>query len=178
MTGPGFAVAITLRDTRIQAALGQLAAAAGDLTPAFDDIGAGLVTSTLNRFETERDPTGRPWRPLSINTIIRRLGGRSKTFTKKGDLRKPAARYIAALKILQHRGHLKGGIHHRATRDGVEVGSDRVYARIQQFGGMAGRGRKVTIPPRPFLGVDADDEAMALGILRGHIGRAIGDGVA
>ena len=174
MTGPGFAVSITLADERVQATLGRLAAAAGDLTSAFDDIGAGLVTSTLRRFETARDPVGRPWRPLSINTIIRRLGGRSKTFTRKGDLRKPAARYIAGLKILQHRGHLMGGIHHRATRDGVEVGSDRVYARIHQFGGMAGRGRKVIIPPRPFLGIDADDEAMVLGILRGHLGRAIG----
>ncbi len=174
MTGPGFTVSVTLADERVQATLGRLAAAAGDLTPAFDDIGGGLVTSTLRRFETERDPTGRPWRPLSINTIIRRIGSRAKTFTKKGDLRKPAARYVAALKILQHRGHLMGGIHHRASRDAVEVGSDRVYARIHQFGGQAGRGRKVTIPPRPFLGIDGDDEAMVLGILRGHLGRAIG----
>lgn len=178
MSRAGFAIAVSLTDDRVQATLGRLAVAAGDLTPAMNDIGAGLVTSTLRRFETETDPTGRPWRPLSINTIIRRLGGRSKTFTKKGDLRKPAARYVAALKILQHRGHLKGGIHHRASHDGVEVGSDRVYARIQQFGGQAGRGRKVTIPPRPFLGIDRDDETMIVDLLRGHLARATGDGVA
>ncbi|MGA1856925.1 phage virion morphogenesis protein [Azospirillum sp. 11R-A] len=174
----GFSVSVSLSDDRIQAALGRLTAATGDLTAAFDDIGAALVTSTLRRFETETDPTGRPWRPLSIETIIGRIGSRAKTFTLKGDLRKPAARYVAALKILQHRGHLKGGIHHRATQDGVEVGSDRIYARIHQFGGKAGRGKKVTIPPRPFLGIDRDDEAMMLGILRAHIGRALGDGVA
>lgn len=173
----GFSVSVSLSDDRIQAALGRLAVAAGDLTAAFDDIGAGLVTSTMRRFETETDPTGRPWRPLSIGTIIGRIGSRAKTFTLKGDLRKPAARYVAALKILQHRGHLKGSIHHRATSEGAEVGSDRVYARIHQFGGKAGRGKKVTTPPRPYMGVDQGDEAMMLGILRAHIGRAIGDGV-
>ena len=30
------------------------------------------------------------------------------------------------------------------------------YAAIHQFGGKAGRGRKVTIPARPFLPVKSD----------------------
>ena len=39
------------------------------------------------------------------------------------------------------------------TANSVTSGSDRKYAAIHQFGGQAGRGHKVTIPPRPFLPV-------------------------
>jgi len=37
------------------------------------------------------------------------------------------------------------------------VGTNVVYAAIHQFGGKAGRGRKVTIPARPFLKLTDED---------------------
>ena len=45
-----------------------------------------------------------------------------------------------------------------ATPDSVTVSSTPIYAAIQQFGGKAGLGRKVTIPARPFLPITASGE--------------------
>lgn len=43
--------------------------------------------------------------------------------------------------------------------DSAVVGTNEPYAAIHQFGGMAGRGRKVKIPARPFLQLTEQDEA-------------------
>lgn len=40
----------------------------------------------------------------------------------------------------------------------AEVGTNEPYAAIHQFGGKAGRGRKVDIPARPFLVLTTQDE--------------------
>lgn len=174
--------AISLDDAGFQDVLRRLVARTGDLTPAMRDIGQGLVLSTQHRFETETDPTGRPWRPLSAVTLLRRIASRvtrkvdgetkrfRTAFDRKGNLTGRAQKNLANLKILQVQGHLKNSIHRVAGRDQVEVGSNLVYARIHQFGGQAGRGRKVTIPPRPFLGIDDGDRTMILDILRRHVG--------
>lgn len=42
--------------------------------------------------------------------------------------------------------------------DSAVVGTNEIYAAIHQFGGMAGRGRKVKIKPRPFLQLTTQDE--------------------
>jgi HK97 gp10 family phage protein len=52
-------------------------------------------------------------------------------------------------------GHLKNSIAIRKKNEGkkvrFEVGSLVVYARIQEFGGYAGKGHKVFIRPQPYL---------------------------
>lgn len=169
----GFAVAITVSDAAVRDALAGVAAAASDMTAAFDDVGNSLVLSVMRRFDGEHAPDGTPWQPLKPETILRRLGGASRAYTKKGALRKPAARKLAALKILHNRGHLRSGIHHRASADGVEIGSADVYARIHQFGGKAGRNHAATIPARPFLGLDAADETMIVDTLRRHLAATV-----
>lgn len=170
--GTGYAVAVGADDAALRDGFRHLMAAVSDMTPAMADIGLGLVLSTQQRFEAERDPAGRPWRPRSITTIVMRLGGERKTFTRKGDLRAKALRELAR-KILHLRGHLKGDITYRASADAVEVGSPTKYARVHQLGGRAGRGRKVTIPPRPFLGIDAGDRTMIIGTLQRHLASAL-----
>lgn len=47
---------------------------------------------------------------------------------------------------------------YQLTREGLELGSALIYAAIHHFGGQAGRGRKVTLPSRPVMGLNADDE--------------------
>jgi len=42
--------------------------------------------------------------------------------------------------------------------DSIDIGSNLEYAAIHQYGGRAGRGRKVNIPDRPFIHLEADDE--------------------
>lgn len=43
-------------------------------------------------------------------------------------------------------------------KDIAIVGTNEAYAAIHQFGGKAGRGRKVDIPARPFLMLTPQDE--------------------
>ena len=116
------------------AALERLDAILANPHAAMDRIGRYIVASTLRRFEREREPDSTPWLK-SARAIAD--GGRTLTET----------------------GRLRGSIAHAVMDAGhtVEVGSNVVYAAIHQFGGRAGRGRRVTIPARPYLGIDERD---------------------
>lgn len=133
------------------AALAGLLAAAEDPTDFYDAVGGALVASTHFRFEREVDPDGNPW-PPSLRAQLE--GGRTLTDTAR----------------------LSQSITHQADRQGVSVGTDVIYAGVHQLGAVirprsaralryrlpGGLGfrssAEVTIPARPFLGVDQDDE--------------------
>ncbi len=91
----------------------------------------------------EQQGRSQPWKPLSPRTIKQRR----KRGTWPGN-------------ILVEYGNLFQGIQVRVEGSGQEtkivVRGDVPYLRIHQFGGFAGRGRKVKIPARPF--VDLLDE--------------------
>ncbi len=121
-------------------------------------IGVGLQHTTRDRFETGTTPVGSHWQALN-------------TEYAKG--RKP-------MPILQQQGDsggLKGSITFATRRNQVEIGSNKVYAAIHQFGGVIRpknaralmfrigghvvHARQVNIPPRPYLGFGpADEEAV------------------
>lgn len=61
-------------------------------------------------------------------------------------------------KILIRSARLRNSISSRASGTKIYVGTNLVYARIHQMGGNAGRGKKVTIPARPFLGISKEDQ--------------------
>ncbi len=147
MAGTGFTITAP-ELPGIEAALGALLARSEDLSPLMDRIGMAMETTTAERFEAGVAPDGTPWKPS----------------------RKPAG------KTLIKDGFLKGSVTHRAGRDQVEIGTNKIYARIHQFGGTirAKDGGKLTfklpglgfvsvdqviIPARPFLGVSSEDEA-------------------
>ncbi|HDR1844054.1 TPA: phage virion morphogenesis protein [Pasteurella multocida] len=109
----------------------------------------GLLGETLKkihaaRFETEVDPTGKRWQALSPRTKALKA--------KRGK----------STKILRQDGYLADRTAYNYDDKGVEFGSDAKYARLHQFGGNAGRGKKVKIPARPWLGVNAQDEQKLL----------------
>lgn len=136
----------------VQAALGRVSERMTNARGLYDNIGAAMVVSTQMRFEREQAPDGSPW-PKPLRVLIE--GGN----------------------ILRLSGRLYGSITHVADNDGVEWGSDAEYARIHQLGGTivpkaAGAlhfklpgdlgwrfASSVTIPARPFLGIDDDDQA-------------------
>lgn len=115
----------------------------------YDAIGLSLVTSTQRRFEDEQGPDGQPW-PPSIRARLE--GGRT----------------------LFESGRLAQSITHQASDTGVEIGTNVLYGPIHQLGGtirpvsaerlvfrIGGRtifATEVTIPARPFLGLDREDE--------------------
>ena len=118
-------------------------------------IGVGLQHTTRDRFDSGRDPQGKPWAPLNPAYAASR-------------------RPMPILQQLGDSGGLKGSITFATGANQVAVGSNKVYAAIQQFGGvirpktaralafrMGGHlilARSVTIPARPYLGFGAADE--------------------
>jgi len=52
---------------------------------------------------------------------------------------------------------LSTSITYVATSTGMSLGSNKVYAPIQHFGGEAGKDQSVTLPPRPYLVIQDED---------------------
>jgi phage virion morphogenesis protein len=68
-------------------------------------------------------------------------------------------------KTLVDRGHLRDSVTHLATTSAAIVGSNLVYARVHQLGSEV-------MPVRPYLGIDADDEAEIGAIVQDHLSGA------
>jgi len=108
-----------------------------DMTPLMARLSDIMHEAVTDNFQAE----GRPkWKELSPLTIKRRK--------KMGYENKP---------ILQNSGTLSR-LEPHFGRDSAIVGTNVEYARIHQFGGPAGRGKKVNIPARPYLTLG--DEAL------------------
>jgi phage virion morphogenesis protein len=125
-------IQVTVDDQEVKNLLARLQARMGNLTPVMRTIGEIVRESVVRNFEEERSPDGKRWQP-SIRAIL--TGG----------------------KTLTDRAILRNSVNVRPSRDRVSVGTNVVYAAIHQLGGKAGRGHKVNIKARPFLGVRKDD---------------------
>jgi len=143
----------------------------GDLTPAMEDIGELLIETTKQRFQTSAAPDGSRWAPNSPATILGYLAGKSGAFGKRdGRLTRKGAKLAANKKpLIGESKSLSEQFHYQASRTSVEVGSSVHYAPIHQFGGQAGRDKKVTIPARPFLGLSESDKRAVLEIVEEHL---------
>jgi phage virion morphogenesis protein len=122
--------------------LGAIAARFGSPRPGLDIIGETVVASVQQNFEEGGRPTR--WAGLKPATWAR----------------KKSRKTLVEDKVLS------GSISKQVTGSTVVVGTNVEYGAIHQFGGKAGRGRRVTIPARPFLLVQDEDweeinEAMA-----------------
>ncbi|MDD2870088.1 phage virion morphogenesis protein [Neomegalonema sp.] len=148
----GVSASVRIEDDGFRAALEALLRRSANLRPVFAEIGSALQASTEDRFENEEGPDGRAWRTHSPATLLRRGSGARK---------------------LRDKNHLYQSLNWRASRLEAAVGTNRVYARIHQLGGKAGRGRKVEIPARPYLGVDAEDREMIGEILNDHLTKGL-----
>jgi phage virion morphogenesis protein len=60
--------------------------------------------------------------------------------------------------ILQVEGKLAASVTTYYDDDSAVISSNWKYAAIHQFGGDAGKGRKVKIPARPYLGITEDEQ--------------------
>ncbi len=125
-----------------------------ELRGALNAMAEGLRTSTVERFEAEESPEGKPWKP-SVHASGEN-GGKTLTQT----------------------GKLKSSIRKRVSGSGLAVGTNDIRAATHQFGDtrtiraknqkylrfqVGGQWRRaasvrITIPPRPFLGISEADE--------------------
>ncbi len=117
-------------------------------------VGEAMVSSTIQRFNEQRAPDGTAWQRHAAVTVA----PRAKDYRKNGQLRKGIRERMEARKILIDSARLRNSIAAKAEGSKVHVGTNVKYARIHQKGGMAGRGKKVKIPARPFLGVSSGDK--------------------
>ena len=125
-------IEIKIDDAELQEVLGKLILKTQNLRPLMKNISGIMLDSVEENFEKE----GRPdkWQELAKSTIKQRK--------KKG--------YWPG-RILQVRGELASSITSYYDSDSAIVGTNKAYAAIHQFGGDAGRGKKVKIPARPYL---------------------------
>lgn len=151
-------IRITIADNGTRAAFTELARRMQDTSPVMRTIGVGLVAEAQDRFTRGVDPGGAAWTPLNPDYALAKRG--------PGILRESGMA-----------GGLMGSLTFRAGRSSVEMGSNKIYAAIHQFGGTirpkaAGHlvfrlggnrtifASSVTLPPRPYLGIGARDEEM------------------
>ncbi|GAB4303835.1 MAG: phage virion morphogenesis protein [Desulfuromonadia bacterium] len=151
-------IEITLDDRELRDALERLARRVADTGPAMHDIGQTLMEHARRRFATSTGPDGQAWAPNAPTTIAAYLGRYGGSYKKDGSLSKRGAARAAGKKPLIGESKQLRNIHYAAGRDWAEVGSSRIYAAIHQFGGKAGRGKKVAIPVRPFLPITQDGQ--------------------
>ncbi len=155
-------IKVAIDDAKVTGLLDRLKARTRDLTPAMRIIGETIRSSVIKNFMEG----GRPnrWKPtkvlstyLSYTMRKTKSGNHKRAYTLGGGLTKAFERYTAGKKTLIDTGRLKNSVTSRAYPGKAIVGTNVVYAAIHQFGGMAGRGRKVKIPIRPFLMVQDED---------------------
>ncbi len=133
MTGAAF----QWDDAAAQALFRRLAEAGRDTAGLVGKLAHSLTERVRLAFHDQRDPWGSPWAPLSPVTLAKRRGAG------------------AGAAILRDTGQLFASLAAAVTADAAEIRlgfADRP-ATIHQFGGMAGRARKVRIPARPMLPV-------------------------
>lgn len=160
---------VELKADTITSGLSQLSGQMENLTPVMEQIGEYLVMSTKERFKAGTSPAGTKWAPKSATTLAR-YGARKSNRVDVRPLFGPS-------------GMLSSQIFHEARAQEVEVGSNLVYAAVQQFG--AGKGQFGTmsngspipwgnIPARPFLGISAKDEQNILALIADFLTPATG----
>ena len=163
-------IKITFEEKAVSEALRKLAARSSNLQPALKEIGVALTESTKQRFGTSTGPDGQRWAANAQATIARHLGRTKGNYKKSGGLSSRGAQRLANKKpLVGETLSLSARINYRTSTNSLEIGSPMIYAAIQQFGGKAGRGGKVTIPARPFLGVSSTDAAEIVRIVEKYL---------
>lgn len=123
----GVVIDVKIDDRELKALIAGLRGRLKNLTPAMRIIGETVRSSAVKNFEAG----GRPekWAPSKKK--------RGKTLIRTGALMKSIA--------------------WRAYPDRVEVGTNLPQAALHQSGGLAGKRKKIKLPARPFLMVQAED---------------------
>ena len=173
--------AIEVTDGGVQSALSALAAKIDNLGPCLKEIGQDIAGRTTQRFATSTGPDGQRWKANAMATINAYIASKNG-FGKKGLTKKGLALQAGKKPLIATRG-LSRSIRSQIINggQGVEIGTNWLAgeipggAAIHQFGGQAGRGKKVTIPARPFLPIKQNgemysaDQAMVLATINSYL---------
>jgi phage virion morphogenesis protein len=105
------------------------------------------------------DAQGRPvkWAPISFGTKVAWHTKRRSYWTKKDKMSKKGKAAWSGRLVLTDTGRLRRSIYATAGGDSLTLGTNVIYAALHQFGGQAGRGKKIFIPARPYLLFQPED---------------------
>ncbi len=146
----GEPIEIKIDDKELNQVLDRLFEKTSDLRPLMKNIAGIMADSVEENFKQE----GRPekWAELKKATIGQR--------TKKG--------YWPG-KVLQMRGELAASITSEYSENSALIGTNKAYAAIHQFGGNAGKNKKVKIPARPYLVIHLNQMNSLLDLAKNHL---------
>lgn len=156
---------VLVDDRKVQTTLDRLIAIGQHPWAVMKDIAAYGENSTKQRFDDGVGPDGNAWKP-------------SRRVMERGG------------KTLIDSSRLLDSITSDSGDDFAQWGSNAIYAAIHQAGGEISakngkslffrtpdgserRVKKVTIPARPYLGVNDDDEANIVDIVNQHLQEAV-----
>lgn len=142
-------IEIKIDAERVLSTLDRLQRGAANASPVMAQIAGVMHDAVEENFAQQ----GRPkWVGLKPPVPKRRIGGM----------------------ILQDSGQLASSISESHDSNSAAVGTNKKYAAIHQFGGQAGRGRKSTIPARPFLSLTPEDEDRIVGKVSAYLKSVVG----
>ena len=127
---------ITLSIEELQGKLERLSKALENKTPLLRRVANTLQNVTEESFDKQASPFGEKWKPNAPKTLQKKRGN----------------------KILIQSGLLSQSFTQKVTGSSAQVGTNKEYAAIHQFGGKAGRNKRVTIPARHFMPIKANGE--------------------
>lgn len=143
-------------DAAVLAALRQLRGRLDDMSPALKEIGEDLTAIAKQTFSTSTSPWGNRWAPNAEATILAHLAKFSGSYSKRtGRLTAAGSRRTINKKpLIGETRMLSTDIFPDVEGNTLTIGSPFPWAAIQNLGGMAGRGKKIRIPARPFMPID------------------------
>lgn len=166
-------IKIESQDGEVLDYLNRLARQMYDMRPVMADIGEYGVESTKRRFDKSTGPDGQRWEPNTEATLLHYLASFSGSYTKGGKLSsKGSARIIGKKPLIGESRSLMSTIYYQVVGgNAVEWGSPMEYSAMQHFGGLKSQFPHLwgDIFPRPFLGINAADEAAILDIVATYL---------
>ena len=189
---------VTMTSDGLEIALAGLGARATDLRPAMDEIGAMLMTSTDMRFERQVDPEGAAWTPNAPSTAKQKAKvGHELILQMSGRLRGSITRQAESNSVTVGTNLAYARIHQLGGTINREASVRQIYRKFVETKGKAGVHREllpgfvkksqsnfetshpvgahgITIPARPFLGINQQDREGAVEILQRFIASAPG----
>lgn len=153
-------IVFDIRSTFLQRAFAALRRRDLSTGPVMRAIARRLRNSAEDAFQAQRSPFGQRWPALSRATIearIARMTRGGKGLTKRGRLTAATAARASSMQMLQDSGQLAASIAATSDDKSAQLTASKVYARLQHFGGEAGRKtNRVTVPGRAYFPLDAD----------------------
>lgn len=173
-------IRIELDATEVLGGFNLVDAAADDKAELLSRIGGYLVTSTQRRFERETGPDGQRWTRLSPRTAKRRINGRARGYDNVLRVSRQLEQSITSI-VAGDEVHVGTNVPYAAAHQlGAEIEVEERQQTIYQHydsrtdtfdpkfrtkrrsnfaRDVTVKAHTVTIPARPYLGVDDADRA-------------------